>query len=90
MYDAEFAAKGQVYNEVLANQRSFVQTRGEYQALRANAMNGLYTGSYYGGLLGIGRAIQMRNLKVIPVTSAACGVAYAGYLCSSLWFRMDI
>jgi len=89
-FDQTFALKGAAYNKALAKQTSFIQTRGDMQGLRLQGMNGFFTGAYYGASIGLFRSIYARKLAHIPVTAAACGIAYAGVLTSSIWFRMDI
>jgi hypothetical protein len=89
-FDQAYAIKGAEYNKAIAAKTSFMQQRGDLQGLRVQGMNGFATGAYYGSVAGLARSIYARKLRHIPVTAGAFGLAYAGVLTSSIWWRMDI
>ena len=89
-FDDSYEQKARQANVMAAQQRYMMEYRGEWQATRLAAVNGLLYGGGFGALLGVGAAISSRRMYQIPRYAALFGVPYSAFLSISTLYRMDM
>ena len=89
-FDNSYEAKARAANRAAAQQRYFMTYRGEWQATRLAATNGLLYGGAYGAAAGLVSGIYSRQLSHVPKGALALGVPYAAVMSISTLYRMDM
>ena len=89
-YDKTYHQKSFAFAESQEKAPIGIWWRGHYQSILVAGSHGMIQGATVGAGLGIFSSIYYRKVRIIPGYALAFGGAYASWLMTSAFFRMDL